>query len=200
MNKCVFDMIGFIADYNQYQGNVVEIGSMNFGDRFDLRRIIPHANYIGYDINYGFGVDTTNISSIHSEFADVIICSSVLEHDRNPDETFGHIDRIAKPDVKMLFTIPFRWPIHDYPDDYRRLTASGLKLLLRESVCAISVQTFQIGKNKDPHTVVGLINNSLPEHVIKYIKRSYYFEDGLIKGVVRNLIPPFLYDTIKGTI
>ena len=198
MNKCVFDMIGCIANYNQYQGNVVEIGSMNFGDRFDLRKIIPHANYIGYDINYGFGVDTTDIHSIHNNFADVVICTSVLEHDSDPDETFINIGRVAKTTAKMLFTVPFRWPIHNYPDDYRRLTESGLRLVLE--MYFGNVQVFSVGKKLDPHTIIGTVNNPLSDDSISYIKKRYYFEDGIVKGIIRNMMPPFLYDTIKGTI
>ena len=189
MNKCTFDFIKDIAFLNNYSGTIVEFGSRCF-QKYNPRDIINHKKYIGYDLDRGNGVDVTNINNIPDCCADAIICSSMLEHDKEPEQTLNDISRIMKPACKILFTIPFNWPIHNYPNDYRRLTPDGLKLLL----CKFkNVNCYGLGEKNNPHTVVGAVNH----HTIPDIKK-YYYEDGFIKGIIKNyFLTPAMFRSAK---
>jgi len=65
-----------------------------------------------------------------TESFDVVLLLDVLEHVKNDDVVIGEISRVLKAGGKLIFQMPFLYPVHDYPDDYRRYTEEGLKLLL----------------------------------------------------------------------
>jgi len=62
---------------------------------------------------------------------DVVLLLDVLEHVRNDDLVVEEIERVLKPEGRLVLQVPFLYPVHDYPHDYRRYTGEGLKLLLR---------------------------------------------------------------------
>ncbi|MCS7025916.1 MAG: class I SAM-dependent methyltransferase [Bryobacteraceae bacterium] len=61
---------------------------------------------------------------------DRVECDAVLEHVRHPDRVIREITRVLRPGGYAHLVTPFCHPFHAYPDDYRRFTPQGLKLLL----------------------------------------------------------------------
>jgi len=67
---------------------------------------------------------------IKSKTLDVILFFEVLEHITDPESALSEIHRVLKPDGRLYFSVPFMYPVHDAPHDYRRLTLHGIRLLL----------------------------------------------------------------------
>lgn len=64
---------------------------------------------------------------------DCIISSEVFEHVFNIEDIIVELNRILKPGGMMLLTIPFAYPRHCEPYDYRRWTLEGVKILLENA-------------------------------------------------------------------
>lgn len=56
-------------------------------------------------------------------------CDAVLEHVENPQAVMREIQRTLAPGGFAHLVVPFCHPFHEYPRDYRRFTADGLKQL-----------------------------------------------------------------------
>jgi SAM-dependent methyltransferase len=56
-------------------------------------------------------------------------CDAVLEHVRHPEKVVQEIARVLAPGGYAHIVTPFCHPFHQYPQDYRRFTLDGLKLL-----------------------------------------------------------------------
>ena len=70
---------------------------------------------------------------------DAILTTQVLEHVSNIDDTLAEIRRVLKPNGKVLISLPFVWPEHEMPFDYRRYTAIGIEEVLhRHKLTTIS--------------------------------------------------------------
>jgi SAM-dependent methyltransferase len=67
-----------------------------------------------------------------SEVFDAVFTSEVLEHVPNIESSLSEIKRVLKPNGQLLLSIPFTYPEHEMPYDFRRLTASGVKQILTE--------------------------------------------------------------------
>jgi SAM-dependent methyltransferase len=63
------------------------------------------------------------------ESADAVICQSMIEHVDDPQAVLSEISRILKPGGHCYLTVPFIFPYHSSPDDYRRLTRDGLRVM-----------------------------------------------------------------------
>ncbi len=57
-----------------------------------------------------------------NEYADIIICSEMLEHVDGVDDVLMEIHRVLKPNGKAYICVPFSMHIHSKPYDYGRYT------------------------------------------------------------------------------
>lgn len=62
---------------------------------------------------------------------DVILCTEVLEHLKEPQRAIEEMERVLIDGGKLILTTRFIFPLHDTPDDYYRFTKYGLRYLLR---------------------------------------------------------------------
>lgn len=67
-----------------------------------------------------------------SEEFDAVFSSEVLEHVPNIGNSLSEIKRVLKPGGQLLLSIPFVFPEHEMPFDFRRLTITGMKQVLME--------------------------------------------------------------------
>ena len=58
---------------------------------------------------------------------DTVLLLEVLEHVGDAPAVLGEIARVLKPGGHLLLSVPFLYPLHDAPHDYRRYTAPGLE-------------------------------------------------------------------------
>ena len=61
---------------------------------------------------------------------DNVVCFQVLEHVEDYNLFLKEIARVLKPNGKLMLSLPFMWPEHEMPYDFRRFNETGLKLVL----------------------------------------------------------------------
>lgn len=100
----------------------------------------PLSEYVGMDLAesnyYDLPPDITWDGAIipcPDNSFDVILCTEVLEHVRDPATILREANRVLKPGGTIVITTPFLWVLHEVPNDYQRLTPFSLDLLLRET-------------------------------------------------------------------
>ncbi len=64
--------------------------------------------------------------------ADAVVSESVLEHVADAQAVANEMVRVLKPGGILYTSIPFIHPFHASPDDFNRLTVSGLKHVFRD--------------------------------------------------------------------
>lgn len=62
---------------------------------------------------------------------ELILCTEVLEHVKNPETVLSECLRVLAPGGKIILTTRFIYPLHDTPNDYWRFTKYGLAHLFR---------------------------------------------------------------------
>ena len=131
-------------------GNLLDVGC---GTK-PYRKIFNVVTYTGLDIDSL----TNRERAIADDFYDgktfpypdqtfnSVLCNQVLEHVFNPDEFLQEINRVLKPEGKLLLTVPFVWDEHEQPYDYARYSSFGLKSLLEKNGFNV-VQHEKLGAN-----------------------------------------------------
>lgn len=66
-------------------------------------------------------------------YADLILCTEVLEHLHAPQKCLTEIKRVLSENGILLATVPFVWHEHEAPNDYYRYTRFSLEKMLREA-------------------------------------------------------------------
>ncbi len=74
--------------------------------------------------------DAHNLPFRDEEF-EIILCTEVLEHTRNPQIVINEMYRVLKRGGTVVLSTRFVYPIHDAPNDYWRFTSFGLKRLFK---------------------------------------------------------------------
>lgn len=64
------------------------------------------------------------------ESIDGVLLLDVMEHLPQPDNCLGEIERILVKGGVLIITVPFLYPIHDAPLDFRRWTIYGLREII----------------------------------------------------------------------
>ena len=122
----------FLRNYAKAGSLVVELGSMNVNGT--LRDTCPEtATYVGLDFQAGPGVDIVVKPNaplpLASGTADIVIASSVFEHDLYFWETFLELVRIVKPKGTLYINTPSNGRYHRYPADNWRFYPDCSKAL-----------------------------------------------------------------------
>jgi SAM-dependent methyltransferase len=95
---------------------------------------VDPSKVVGADIVPGRNVDVVVETGMHWGFGNnsfnAVLCTQVLEHAENPEETLSEIHRVLSPDGMLIATFPFLYGEHGAPRDYRRLSVHGAVRLL----------------------------------------------------------------------
>lgn len=102
------------------------------------RKMFDGKKMIGVDLEEGDNVDavydiTKNISKLRKltgikQFK-TIICPHILEHVQNPFVASDNITKLLATGGRLFVTVPWVQGFHEFPDDYWRISFSGLKQL-----------------------------------------------------------------------
>jgi len=88
--------------------------------------------YVNVDLSAAPGVNVA-ADAAHLPFPPDLFtrveCDAVLEHVRSPEQVMREITRVLAPGGYAHVVVPFCHPFHAYPEDYRRFTPDGLRLL-----------------------------------------------------------------------
>jgi SAM-dependent methyltransferase len=90
----------------------------------DCKGIIPDQSFIIWD---GVTMPVPDAS------VDCALATELFEHTPDPELVMQEALRVLKPGGLLFFTVPFLWPLHIVPYDYRRFTPFGLERHLSQS-------------------------------------------------------------------
>jgi len=137
MNQYAYNYVDQVVKKTDIQGTVLEVGSYNVNGSVrplfkDTSRFL---NYTGIDMREGPDVDVvmnSNALNYPDESWDVVVSCDTLEHDSRPWESIKEFYRVLRPGgwVVML-SAGIGFHEHPYPDDYWRVTVSGMRELMQ---------------------------------------------------------------------
>jgi SAM-dependent methyltransferase len=187
----------FVEEHaEQFQGPYLEVGSKDYGNTADLRRVLRHDGaYTRVDMQPGAGVDlvldlTAPFEQLDARLGGVrfgtIFCLSVLEHCRQPFAMAENLTRLLAPGGKICLSVPFAWKFHGYPSDYWRFTQEGVKLLFPR----LSFDTAQCVAATSQPGDFRPINRQLGR--ISFSSKHHWREGRVLRGIsakILNLLP-----------
>jgi len=155
----LFRLLERLARSTELAEPIYEFGSYRVpGQRHlpTVRSYFPGKRFVGCDLQPGPGVD--EVQDLHAlTLPDASVGAALLfdtiEHVRDPFRALHEIRRCLKPGGILVMTSHWYFPIHAYPDDYWRFTASAFRELLREYDL---VTCDMFGLSRLPHTVIGV--------------------------------------------
>lgn len=121
----------------QITGKILDVGC---GTK-PYKNFFTYSEYIGLEFDTGIDSDKKladyfydgKVFPFDSGSFDSVICNQVLEHIFEPQEFLKEINRVLKPNGKLLITVPFVWDEHEQPYDFARYSSFGLKHLLEKN-------------------------------------------------------------------
>jgi SAM-dependent methyltransferase len=159
MRTTIYNLMRAIGSTADLPEPIYEFGAyraLGQDERGDVRGCFPGKEYVGTDARAGPGVD--RILDLHRlELVDASVGTAILldtvEHVERPWQALEEIARVLKPGGVVVMASVMFFPIHLYPDDYWRFTASGFRALLKPFDDAILAS---VGIKTLPHTVLGI--------------------------------------------
>jgi SAM-dependent methyltransferase len=110
----------------------------------------PRVHCSGYDLPFADG-------SVEG-----VTLLMVLEHLERPDRALAEAYRVLAPGGMILVSVPFAFPVHGYPHDFRRWTPRGIEAELTRAGFGL-VETVQMG---NAFSNVGLALNFLGRYYL----------------------------------
>ena len=172
----------FFQAYARSSCTVVELGSMEVNG--SLRTGCPPvARYIGLDVMSGPGVDIVVEPNarlpIATDFADLVVASSVFEHDLFFWETFLELIRITKPGGAIYINAPSNGRYHRHPaDNWRFYPDSGKALeawAKRNDITVTLVESFITERRGDAWNdfVAVFVKGDVPESNVCFLSEKF---------------------------
>ena len=168
------DCPGPIHEFGSYQTQ----GQLDYAD---LRGLFPGRTYVGSDLRVGPGVDRVedvSALSFASGSVGTAIAIETFEHVFEIRSAFDEVFRVLRPGGVFVVTLPFHFRIHDFPDDYWRITPSGLRRMLAPYAASLTVAQ---GVGEFPHSVLAVaIKSPAPADLASRIDRlTHAFSEAL---------------------
>ncbi|MBX3413690.1 MAG: class I SAM-dependent methyltransferase [Pirellulales bacterium] len=159
MRENVRAFVELAAESFGLEGPVYEFGSYQVetqGAISDLRTCFRGRRYIGCDMRPGPGVDRLEDLaqlSLPDECAQTIVCVDTLEHVFEARRAVEEMIRVLAPGGVLLVAAPLDFYLHNYPEDYWRLSPTCVDRLLTPLAATIVGSQ---GVESYPHTVFGI--------------------------------------------
>jgi SAM-dependent methyltransferase len=167
------------------RGVVLDIGC---GDRWVEGALSPDTHYVGLDfpttVEKGYAGRPDVFGDGQSlpfgdGSVDTVLLMDVLEHLPEPEGAMAEAQRVLKSGGILVVQVPFLYPLHDEPHDFRRWTLHGLRSLfdrhgfkIRDTAC----------QGQPVETAAALLSISLAKGAV----------DAVAKKRLSILLAPFL--------
>lgn len=172
-----------------YYNNVLDVGC---GSK-PYRALFRTKSYIGIDVEVS-GHDHANseidefFDGINIPFPDnsfdLVFSSQVFEHVEHHEELLDEIHRVLAPGGKLILTIPFVWPEHEEPFDFRRYTSFGLTQFCEKH----NLSTLKVEKIGNGYLCIGSLLNaqlfSCLKVKLKILKLALWFPIGALLNIL----------------
>ncbi len=138
MMRAINTCARLFAEAFEPSGPVIELGSYypsGYAWLSDLRPYFPGREFIGCDLRAGNGVDRIEDAqrlSFDDASVGTVLAFEILEHVPDPHRAVSKARRVLRDDGLFAVSTPFDHPLHAFPDDYWRFTASGMDRLLAD--------------------------------------------------------------------
>jgi SAM-dependent methyltransferase len=135
---------------------------------------------------------------IASNSIDSVLLLDVLEHLQNPDQALNEIFRVLKTNGVLILQVPFLYPIHDAPCDYRRWSKFGLHemasqhgfLIVKESFSGNLLESAAIISNiAMAKTVLNWLSQKRIASIFVLILPPYIILNNLLNWVLSRISP-----------
>ena len=128
--KIVRKRLAVFLEKHKTNKKVLDVG----GSRGAYQKFFPHQVVLDIEDlpEVDIVADAHDMHMIEDESFEVVLCTSVLEHCKNPWKVVSEIHRILKKGGKLILSVPFCYPLHCVPNDYWRFTKFGIQELLKD--------------------------------------------------------------------
>ena len=166
-----YRMASYIAFFYNYaipkfvKGSLLDLGCGNvplykfYKDKVQNITCVDWASSLHNLEHLDISCDLNQNLPIASDSFDIVICSDVLEHIKDPFNLFKEINRVLKPGGYLLLNYPFIYGIHEDPHDYLRYTEYFIRDLTKTFELEV-VECFRFGNLIDilEHVVVRILD------------------------------------------
>jgi SAM-dependent methyltransferase len=87
---------------------------------------------------------------------DCVLLTEVIEHLLDPSVVLSEICRVLRPNGTLIATIPFIYPLHEIPFDFRRLTPFEVERLMQQAGFSVLTVTRFGGWDRSFAQMIGL--------------------------------------------
>ena len=117
-----------------FKGNLIDIGG---GKKSNYINFLKCENYLSINIDKKIApdilIEVNEPFPTKNNYFDQCLLFNVLEHIYDWDFLFNEIKKILKKQGNIHIIIPFMYPIHGAPNDYKRVTSDYLKKFLKDN-------------------------------------------------------------------
>ncbi|HZQ92479.1 MAG TPA: methyltransferase domain-containing protein [Terriglobales bacterium] len=159
MRTTILKLVKRIDAVTQLPQPIYEFGAghtVGQESRGKVRDFFRGRNYVASDMEPGIGVDRVldvQRLDLPSEVAGTAILLETIEHVEKPWLALQELHRVLAPGGVVILSSVMFFPVHLFPDDYWRFTASGFRSLLAPfDDCVVTAA----GMRTLPHSVVGI--------------------------------------------
>ncbi|MEY4921062.1 MAG: hypothetical protein RLZZ564_590 [Pseudomonadota bacterium] len=168
---------------NYHFSNILEIGSKDYGNSSQFRKLLNFKNYIGVDLESGKGVDLVlnleeGVGPLKNKKFDLIILCSIIEHSKKPWLIGENIQSVLSDSGIIYSAHPWVWRYHKYPDDYFRFSPNGIKTIFDkikywlDPIYATNKDGdfYSFAKNEGVDNDLAIINNQTGVKYLPYLQ------------------------------
>lgn len=91
--------------------------------------------------------------TLPDQSATTVLCLDTLEHVFEARRAVQELMRVLAPGGVLVISVPFAFRVHNFPDDYWRMTPACLERLLSPLAATV---VGSVGVENDPHTVLAV--------------------------------------------
>lgn len=134
----LYQAISKFAEATTHDAEIIDVGC----GLKPYRALFSSPNYTGIDIEGGGHSDTAKTVDIFFDGTKIpfpensfntLICTQVLEHADDPEKLVNECARVLSPNGRAFFSMPFTYPEHETPYDFRRFTRFEHQRLLAKN-------------------------------------------------------------------